>query len=43
MVAHTGRMVTGVEEVLAAANSRNHRAFNAAMSGLLDTYKQINL
>ena len=42
MVASTGRVVSAVEAILAAANDRNHQAFNDSMRELHATYVEIN-
>lgn len=38
MVAHTGRIVSAAELVLAATNAGDHKAFNVAMTSLYEAY-----
>lgn len=42
MVAHTGQLVSSVEDVLAALTSHDRPAFNASMETLYGTYTRIN-
>jgi indoleamine 2,3-dioxygenase len=42
MVAETGRIVSGAERVLEAANAKDLKAFRSAMQDLLETYRRIN-
>lgn len=43
MAAYTGQLVKHAERAFEAATARDRSAFNAAMTDLYETYKQVNV
>lgn len=42
MVAHSGKLISAIEDALAAVTKRDRAGFNVALDGMYQAYQQIN-